>query len=297
MTTFDPQLLAQLYHRLGQLLLDGRASTIRQLTGQLPELVEGLSETDPEALAAAHYHVLGREVPPYASLFCEVDRRIGGQTTEHYQRLYRAAGFTLDPRQEPADHLGQILHFLGFCLEQERPERQEAARQLLHGEGLAWLPVFAFAVARQQIPFMDRVVGLVTELIQAHQTLLSPPARRASLPWPDPAVPGPEAGLAQLAAYLTTPVRCGCYLSLADLQQIGRQVGLPVGVGPRVQVLETLLHTAALHGRARALLEALLALVEAWRQYLATCADKVGVWRERLEATRRLLQAAWETLD
>lgn len=296
MTPFDSQLLAQLYHRLGQLLLDGRASTIRQLTDQLPELVEGLPETDPEALAAAHYQILGREVPPYASLFCEANRRIGGQTTERYQRLYRAAGFALDPRQEPADHLGQILHFLGFCLEQERPERQEAARQLLHGEGLAWLPLFTFAVTRQQVPFMQRVVELAAELIQVHCTLLPPSVQRKPLPWPDPAVPGPEADLAQLAAYLATPVRCGCYLSLSDLQQIGRRVGLPVGVGPRAQVLEILLHTAALHGQAGALLEALLAVVDAWRQYLATRAAEAHRWRERLEITRRLLQEASKML-
>ncbi len=293
----DPLLLAQLYRWLGRLLLDGRAATIQEVVLWLPELVEDLAETDPEELAAMHYHVLGREVPPYASVFCAADGQVGGWVTDWYHRCYRAAGFAPDPRQEPADHLGQILHFLAFCLEQATPEQEEAARRLLHGEGLAWLPLFTFAVARQQVPFMERVVALVAELMQAHRALVPPAECAEPLPWPDPAVPGPEAGLSRLAAYLTAPIRCGFFLSLSDLQQLGRQLNLPVGFGRRVQVLETLFHTAALHDRARALLEALLALVETWWHYLKTEAPEAVVWRKRLEATWTLLQAAHKALE
>lgn len=288
----DRSLLAQLYHALGQLLLDGREATIREVTARLPELVEGLPEADPEALAVGHYQVLGREVPPYASLFCEADRRVGGHVTEGYLRCYRQAGFAQDPRTEPADHLGQVLHFLGFCLEQPTPACQQAAGQLLHGEWLAWLPLFAFAVQRQQVPFVERVVQLVIELLQAHRALVPPPERRSALPWPDPLVPGPEDNLSALAAYLTTPVRCGFFLSRSDLQALGRQLNLPVGFGQRAQMTETLLHTAALHGRSGALLEALQTLTEEWKQYLQGHAAATQIWLERLETTRSLLQAA-----
>ncbi len=288
----DPFLLAQLYRQLGRFLLDGREATIRQFITRLPELVEGLAETDPEALAVDHYQVLGREVPPYASVFCEADGRVGGSVTEAYHRLYLQAGFALDPRAEPADHLGQILYFLAFCLERQTPACRRVAGQLLHGERLAWLPLFAFAVQRQQVPFIERVVQLIAELIRLHGTLVPASEQSGTIGQVDPAMPGPEDDLAALAAYLTTPIRCGFFLSLSDLQQLGRQLDLPVGFGRRRQVLESLLHTAALHGRSCALLEALLALVEEWRQYLQTQPAAAQRWLDRLEATRALLQTA-----
>lgn len=292
----NPLLLAQLYRWLGLLLLDGREATLRQCATWLPELVEDPEEIDPEALAIAHYRVLGREVPPYASVFCEADGRVGGSVTEAYHRLYEQAGFRLDPRGEPADHLGQILHFLAFCLEQETPACRRAAGQLLHGEALAWRWLFAFAVRRQQVPFIERLVQLLIELIQVHRTLVPPSERPITQRRNDPAMPGPSDNLSVLAAYLTAPARCGLFLSLSELQRLGRQLELPVGFGRRVQVLETLFHTAALHGRAQALLEALLALVAEWQAYLQGRASETQIWLERLAATQSLLRSACEVL-
>lgn len=297
MTPYDPMLLARLYDGLGRLLLDGREPTLRALTAQLPALIEGLPETDPEALAVVHYRVLGREVPPYASVFCAAEGQVGGWVTEGYYRHYQAAGWMLSPCQEPADHLGQLLRFLAFCLQQQTSACQEAARRLLYEGWLAWLPLFTFAIARQEAPFMYRIASLVVELIQVHRAQVPPPERLKSLPWPDPAVPGPEADVAQLATYLTTPIRFGCYLSLADMQRLGRQLGLPVGFGRRAQVLATLLHTAALQGRACALLTALLALIDTWQRYLKACDIEIPIWQTRLETTRTLLQAACAVLE
>lgn len=105
-----------------------------------------------------------------------------------------------------------------------------------------------------------------------------------------------DLSLRQLLAWLTSPARCGVYLSVADLARIG--AGLGVGVAPlsRRIALEQLVRGAAIDERVPELLAALAAEFESQRAaYLACGSSALDDWAARAAQGRATVQALSET--
>lgn len=62
----------------------------------------------------------GATIPPYASVYMDGDRNIQGRTTEQTRDFYRACGFDIVNKAEPADHLQHELEFLAALVGEER---------------------------------------------------------------------------------------------------------------------------------------------------------------------------------
>ena len=98
----------------------------------------------------------------------------------------------------------------------------------------------------------------------------------------------------QLVRWLTTPSRCGFYLSADDLARLGRELGVSVSPFNRAGALEQLLRGAALDDCLNDALEALR--VEMERQLVAYRTLELSAlsgWVEQAEAT----VSAWRAIE
>jgi TorA maturation chaperone TorD len=93
-----------------------------------------LQATDEEELKAAHAGLFigpfELAAPPYGSIYLENTRRVMGDSTVAVQKLYRAAGLSLEVPEAP-DHIALELEFMHFLIMAEadsvaRNDRDEA---------------------------------------------------------------------------------------------------------------------------------------------------------------------------
>jgi hypothetical protein len=105
-----------------------------------------------------------------------------------------------------------------------------------------------------------------------------------------------DLSLRQLLGWLTTPARCGVYLSVADLARVGAGLGVTVAPLSRRVALEQLLRGAALDERVPELLSALAAEFETQRAaYLACGSPALDGWAKRAAQGQVTIQALAET--
>lgn len=299
------------YELFGRLFLHGLTPALFAVVETLPELAAVASPYDPDEAAAAFHTLLGMNILPYQSLFLDDTGLLGGQETDRVRHSYREMGFAVDERNEPADHLGhELLALSHLCLAEAEAWEDGHIDMVAHtrrleiafltGHVLRWLPVFVIALQRQGPSFYAHLAQLTQELTLARL----PPAMAALAPTPA-AGPSPRArvdrlladtntGLAEIAAFLLTPLYSGLYLGRQDIIRLGRGVEVPTGFGERRQMLHTLLQNAATGDRWQELLTALTGVVDDFaagyeRLTSTTAAPLVRPWQERLTATRHLL--------
>lgn len=301
------------YALFGQLFLHGLTPTLFAVVETIPELAAAALPYDPEEAAAAFYALLGMNIPPYQSLFLDDAGLLGGVECDRVRESYHAMGFAVDETNEPADHLGhELLALSHLCLAEAdaweddhvamatRIRRLETA--FLNDHLLRWLPTFVTAVRRQGPSFYAHLATLTLELALARwqptaTTPPSPPVPASSFAPRERVarlLTDPNTGLAEIAAFLLTPVYSGLYLSRDDIGRLARAVDVPTGFGERRQMLRTLLHGAAVFDRWQALLTALSAVVDefaaGYEQLGPTAAALAQPWQERLAATRALVR-------
>lgn len=221
----------------------------------VPELADLLQRPfDADRAAAEHHRLFGLEVHPYASVFLEPDARVGGNTTDAVARLGASAGWVPSGTGTEVDHVAEELALAGHLT---RHGRADLLLRLFGEHVLWWLPSFAHAAIRHADAFWARVLTLTLAVVTDHATDLGVgrdegrTGRGDPSPEPPPAlVEDPrspwdgDADLKALATWLTSPVRSGVYLALADIRDLGRAHDLPGGFGSRVLVLENLLRSA-----------------------------------------------------
>ncbi len=295
----------------GRLFLHGLTPALFAIVETIPALAAAASPYDPDEAAAAFHTLLGMNILPYQSLFLDDTGLLGGQESDRVRDSYREMGFAVDERNEPADHLGhELLALSHLCLaeaeawEDGRVDMVARIRRLeiafLTGHVGRWLPVFVIALQRQGPSFYAHLAELTQEL-----TLARLPPAMAALETAPAAAPSPRervdqlladanTGLAEIAAFLLTPVYSGFYLGRQDITRLGRAVDVPTGFGERRQMLHTLLQNAATRDRWQDLLAALMGVVDDFaagydRLNSTTAAPLVRPWQERLAATRHLL--------
>jgi hypothetical protein len=288
---------ARTYGWIAEVLLDGW--TDRALS--VAETLDWLElPADPDVRAARHAAVLERGVPPYESVFTAEDGLLGGPVAHAVRDAYARVGFAGLRQDVEPDHVGLQAAALAFLCAAESDARRDARpdgelariasaqQDLLRAHLGRWVSLFAGAVARQGVAELTGVVGLLESLVVGH---LDSPLANHSVETLDGLLDDPKTGLKDVAAALTVPVRCGVWVSVADIQRIAEQAELACGFGPRRKMLETLWFSAVDHERVPALCAAFVAELDAWDARLDGAGEGAGSasGAQARAATRRVL--------
>ncbi len=241
--------------------------------------LEAFDSSDLEDLAEQHNAVLDRDVLPRPSLWTG---RPGDGA--FLSRL----GFDAD---EP-DHLSAWLRALAWLLEAEGDAHEDGATdqvgrlgflqaELLDEHVLTWLPAWTVGVERAGRPFPAALARETLDLL-----LHMRPVPRKACEGDGLDLDASDTGLAQIAEYLTTPIRCGLHLGPGALRRIGRELRLPGGFGGRTLVLSNMLRAASRFDSLPLLVGALRSEVAGWR---AALPEGCTCWQSRLDRTEALL--------
>ncbi|MEM9454764.1 MAG: molecular chaperone TorD family protein [Myxococcota bacterium] len=309
---------------LGALLVEGLDGPRLEAVRAVPELAQPLPEgADLDALAAEHYALLGRELPPLAGVFLDHGGLVGDSVCATVVRQAYAAMGVDCPDDPGPDHLGQALLLMAMLADAElgAGARDDTAnvralqgwqRRLLDEALLPWMPPLYAALREQPTSLWTGVLAMAIGVL-ARQRAVDP-----SLPWAGRS-PGagsdslegllddPRTDLRRVAEVLTTPARCGVYLAPRDIEGLARRCALPQGFGGRRDRLEKTLRAAAEYDAIPLLVEQLQHVLHARDGIYAALGQEpglavhVGAWRRRVTATRRLLDrlgdAAHRVLD
>jgi len=186
-----------------------------------------------------------------------------------------------------------VFPFAGVFLDPEVSSQQPLADALrseeLPGSLWGWVPAFCCAVDDVGSPLGDQVSSSLRSLLIAVS-----PGGDGLGPADPPDLDDPATDLRTLIEYLSTPMRCGMFISVSVLERVGRELEVPRGFGPRARVLRQLLLGAARYDKQPAVLGSLLAVAAAHDAALATytepaAARAVAPWRDRLRHTMHLL--------
>jgi len=311
----EPELRADGYRLLSQLFLGELTASNVEILRFLPGLSTATCPdgADPlpasyepgalDELAAEHHRVFGTEVPPYASLFLESGRRLGGATTQWVERCRLAVG--LPPtHSETADHLGRELELMAAlhdaAVEEPGGPWTDASHQFLDEHLLQWLPPLVDSVLQVESVSWAAVSRLTLDLVIDDWRNLGEAASPSPLPSPPQAAADtgdaggavPAWGDRGWATHLADPTVCGGFLSPHELRALGRAHELPSGFGGRTRLLETLLESASAYTAEGVLPEALAALMDRRCQSLLELSAAHGVpdrfvghWADQLAST------------
>jgi TorA maturation chaperone TorD len=277
----------------------------------LPDLAQHLPVSlNFDEAAAAHQDLFGFQLSLFESLFLTSQGLLGGATSEavltHYQRL----GYTPTTQSGAADHLGEELLLLAHLTAAEaealtdgKPgvahQLQAAQRLFLEEHLLRWLAPSVVAIQRHKYPFFAEVAAITYSLVAEHYGAL-PAVAQTARAWdltPPPALlDDPKTSLRDIAAFLTTPVYSGIFLSRGLINHLGRQHRLPHGFSSRAQMAANLLRSAAQYDAVPTLLGALRAEATTWQASYAamqTAAPQLtpfeAPWLQRTAATINFL--------
>ena len=301
------------YTLLGRLFLHPLTADLLPYLQSIPTLAAALPDPfDPDRAAATHHTLFAFNLFPYASIFLDPSRLLGGPIANEHENLYRRSGFVPDPAVEP-DHLGQCFTFLahlsqleGHHLEsgQSADIPQTTQRNFLQNHLLPWLLPCAIAIHHQNNPFYGRLAQLSLALVADHYgelkrqsgVRLVQSARLNHSSVDAPLLEDGRTGLREVARFLVTPVLSGVYFGRSDITGLARRLNLPHGFGRRDQMLHTLLQSAVQYDAAPQLIAALQELITNWQQayqqiahdYPETAAF-LPPWQTRLHQTQHLL--------
>lgn len=201
---------------------------------------------------AAWHELFVLQLPPYASIYLGAEGMLGGEARDRIAGTWRAVGLT--PPDEP-DHLAVLLAAYASLTEDLGGEeevatdlvqavaerRRHLARVFLWDHLLSWLPAYLRRVAEIGGGYRGW-----TELLEA---LLAAEAMRFTAPREAPRVlrevppladPRREGG-ERFVAGLLAPAVSGMVIARADLERLGREMGLGVRRGERAYALKALL--------------------------------------------------------
>ncbi len=299
------------YRLLGGLLVEGIDSTRAAALARLPTLREYVDESmDLDELAAQHYSQLGHELLPFAGVYLGNDGLVGGGTAGAVLRSAHAVVGIDCPDDPSPDHLGQVLRLMAVLVDAQLDAISHGddadARTLRHWQRrvldeavLPWMPPLAAALAGRSASLWTRAIEMAIGVLAQHRA-------------EDPGLPSivgncgdedslellldqPGTGLTTIATMLTTPARCGVYLTRGDLAEVARRCELPRGFGTRRGMLEKILRGAAEYDAIPRLVAELDRLMAARGDTYAAMSEELGlaahvtVWRRRLATTRQQL--------
>ncbi len=304
------------YGWIAEVLLDGWTDRALEVARTLEWLQ--LPDGPEDVRAARHAAVLERGVPPYESVFTSEEGLLGGPVAASVREVYGRVGFSGTSLAKRADiepdHAGLQAAALGFLCAAESDARRDgrpepeldrlrtAQRELVQPHLGRWVSLFAGAVARQGVAEITGVVELLESVVITHvDDVGTALGQTGEQPMPDVPMDAllddERTGLKDVAAALTVPVRCGVWLSVADLQRIAERSELACGFGPRRKMLETLWFSAVDHERVPALCRAFVVELDAWDARTARADGGLRTARNPGDPAARARSATRRMLD
>ncbi|MEF8828530.1 MAG: molecular chaperone TorD family protein [Haloarcula sp.] len=150
------------------------------------ERIEDGASADAETLRTAYTHLFRgvseqAPAPPYESMY--VDGSFYSGTTTEIRKGYRWAGLDVDDADsnEPPDHLGLELQFLGELVamddgdrEPDEPDLEDALWWLLDEHLTEWLPTYHARLQRQELhEYYAGLLDLTLAVVTAHHKRLA----------------------------------------------------------------------------------------------------------------------------
>lgn len=191
-----------------------------------------------------------------------------------------------------------VFPFEGVFLDADvmaRGSLAESLRSTRRAPTLAhWLPAFCCSLRDLRRPLATAIADILEDLLTASEA--KAPLGAPALTGAAPDLDDPSTDLRELVAWLSTPSRCGLFLSAGAIAEIARTVDVPRGFGPRGRLLRQLIDSAARFGRLEAVLGGIGLIVDRHIEGLSSdryrgpeFAAATAPWRERLTVTRDLL--------
>ena len=313
MVDFAPGQVARARHHtyllLGRLFVEGVNDELLPYVRAIPELASALPDSpDMDEVAADYQHLFGFNLFPYESIFLDSSGLSGGAISEAVQRICEGAGYTAGIAATSPDHLGAELSFMAFLAGGEAEawdsnlaavarQMEQRQRDFLQEHLLRWLLPLVLAVRQQEEPFFTALANLTLDFVHSHYASLGAPAAiDFRLPAPPTLLDNEKTGLKEIAAYLTTPLYSGVYLSRDDIGRLARQQRLPRGFAGREQMLVNVLRSAVQYDTLPALVVALQSFSDGWQKAYADVANTypelrpwATAWQARANKTVRLL--------
>lgn len=307
---------AKAFNLLGHFWLEEVRPDDLDLIAALPELANTLPTADASsliALAVEYQRLFGFNLPPYESIFVDPAVMLLGPAAARVQTLFQQAGWTppAGVRVGAPDHLGLELLALGEI--QAKAEAKEEASRLsyqLHTEHLAlWVPAFVLTLHRlKPHPFYATLADLTLALLL---TTIPPDSPFTIHPFPILPPPPiyapdgrlipleerePETGMRGMLKRLLRPCEAGFYLTREDITRLSRALDLPVGMGERRYMLETLFRQAGEYELVPALLDQLRSLLDEIEAAYRAWAEEYPAWTSFAEAWLRRVATAQDIL-
>lgn len=309
------------YALLGALLIEGLDQRRLDAVRALPALAERLPEAvDLDELAAAHYALLGHELPPFAGVFVDEEGLVGrGRPAQVVRQAHRALGVAC-PDDPGPDHLGQALQLMALLTDAQLEAQAHGdvaglsvvrgwQRRVLDEALLPWMPPLHVALQGQPASLWTRVIEMAIGVLaqdgaaaaseaaasEAEGSEAEGSEAEASEDSLEALLDDPATDLRRIAGALTTTARSGVYLTRRDLEGLARRCELPRGFGGRRDMLEKLMRAAAEYEALGRLVEELRRVLSDRDEDYAALAGEPGLgvhvpgWRRRLDATRRAL--------
>lgn len=282
----------------------GPTTEVQSRMRTMPRFMGLLESIDPthsdDELAAAHESVFGFNVFPFASVFLEVDGRLGQEITQGVRRFASLKGIDVDPLGDAPDHICTELRILEQ-LENEPGLSARCLDEIL----LPWIPAFVCAVRDDGSAYYAQAVQqLLDDLLELRTTL--PQYSDDVSVEPCSSKPAPhildledsDTSVHDISDYLTSPSSSGLFLSRAQISGAAKSSRLPSGFGRRNQMMSTVLRSAAAYDSLGSFGESISAIIEHNRSVWQLVADKEPSsaakewaldWLARLERTEKML--------
>jgi TorA maturation chaperone TorD len=305
----DPDLFrgySRLYSFFSSLYLHGLSPNNLDRIRATPELAVHLVEpVDWDNAGADYQDLFGFNVFAYESAFLDPSGLLGGAIAGRLIEKYREYGYQTNSTEGP-DHLGQELGFLAYLAEvcakvmassgtEKDNHTQEGTKEFIDQHIFHWLPPFILAVRNQGNPLYSALADLTLEALSEFRSLYG--EEPSSAPSTFPLIEAPvrtDNSIADITAFLLSPVSSGIYLTRKDIAAIARKNSLPRGFGQRRQMLRNLLQSAITYDRLPQLTVTLGRITSNWLAEYEEMASDIGserltFWLGKVHTTRHLL--------
>jgi len=257
------------------------AETVARAVNEL-----GLPEADPTELASVYADVLLLNVPPYGTVYTDVNGELNGPEAQQAAALYEAHGYRPPELSSTAapDHVGLCLGFLAHA--EERGVETGAL-------GLEWIPTACLAVERD--PTANSFYRVLAAKTRA-ALFVCPALHTADAPLLQSPDSDDELSLHTLLRFFLAPARCGVFLSRSRLGQMARSLGLRLPFGSRFDVAEMLFMSAGEADQVDALIGLLQTETDHWRLAYRRWAEENPAWRPFADVWLARTESASRTL-
>lgn len=274
------------YNLYSDIFLTGPIGEVQKKVRDNARLRDVLVLDSDDELAAEHETMFGFNVFPFASLFLEFDGMLGGETTHRIRAFRSQLGIDVGSDSTAPDHVAAELRILAVLAKSDSLASQSTA-EFIDRHVFSWLPAFVAAVREETHVFYSELVDLMLEQIVDHRRSIMASSQIGDLePIPkEHLLSDSKTGIHDIADFLTSPARCGLFLSRSTIAGIAQGLKLPHGFGGRSEMMATSLRSAAAYDGVDRVVDAIENVIDrnrtAWKELTESGLESAEIWSDR----------------